>query len=183
MLVPGEPSRPRTTLSRLLRQDEEHSGGGMVGQMRPGFMLQQNTRYPGQQHGNMDHMARMAPGMGQRMHHPNMMRPMMRGHPGHPCHGYPTNMSTANSVMPPNISPVSTNSLLEDATRSGSRDDGQGGTAAVRARDHGPGAGRQADDGGPQRQLPPPVRWRWCPPGPSCQATTTSSRPSQLMGH
>ena len=81
----------------------------MVGQMRPGFMLQQmmNTSYPGQQHGNMDHMARMAPGMGQRMHHPNMMRPMMGGHPGHPCHGYPTNMSTANSVMPPNISQVS----------------------------------------------------------------------------
>ena len=63
------------------QQDEEHSGGGMVGQMRPGFMLQQmmNTIYPGQQHGNMDHMARMAPGMGQRMHHPNMMRPMMGG--------------------------------------------------------------------------------------------------------
>ena len=35
----------------------------------------------------------------------------------------------------------------------------------------------------PQRQLPPLVRWRWCPPGPSCQATTSSSRPSQLMGH
>ena len=90
------------------QQDDEHSGGGMVGQMRPGFMLQQmmNTSYPGQQHGNMDHMARMASGMGQRMHHPNMMIPMMGGHPGHPCHGYPTNMSTANSVMPPNISPV-----------------------------------------------------------------------------
>ena len=182
VLVPGEPSRPRTTLSRLLRQDEEHWWWyGWSDETIPGFMLQQmmNTSYPGQQHGNMDHMARMASGMGQRMHHPNMMRPMMGGHPGHLCHGYPTNMSTANSVMPPNISPVSTNSLLQDATRPGSRDDGQGGTA----RDHGPGAGRQADDGGLQRQLPPPVRWRWCPPGPSCQATTSSSRPSQLMGH
>ena len=82
---------------------QQHSGGG---QMRPGYMPLQmmNTRYPGQQHGNMAPVSRIAPSMGQGMNHPNMMRPMMGGDPGH---GYPANMSTPNSVMPPNISPGS----------------------------------------------------------------------------
>lgn len=102
----------RPGMPQQQQQHQQQMGGGMGGQMRPGYMPQQmlNPRYPGQQHSNMDPMARMAPGMAQRMHHPSMMRPMMGGHPGHPGHpghGYPTSMSTPNSVMPPNISPGS----------------------------------------------------------------------------